>query len=252
MILVKNSNISTTFQRFKAFTLAEVLIVIGVIGIVAAMTIPVLMNNFQDAELKTALKKEYSVLSQAVTSIISDHGGSLVDLIKGSSDNINNKLMADFQKYLAIIKVCPSNGTNFDVSTCWYPNGIKTLSGKVIYDSGTSTDIPNAGGMYGAAFFLKDGAYVYFNLNTWGGYSVWLDVNGFSLPNQIGKDIFYIFLELQSNSHTYNGIVNVSGGLKPGLWENAWGSFPLCKTKDINAQGWDCTFYALQDIPYPP
>ena len=48
------------------FTLAEVLIVLGIIGVVAAMTIPTLMNNTGQAEFRTGFKKMLSTLSQAV------------------------------------------------------------------------------------------------------------------------------------------------------------------------------------------
>ena len=48
------------------FTLAEVLITLGIIGVVAAMTMPTLMNSTNGAQYKTAYKKALSVLSQAV------------------------------------------------------------------------------------------------------------------------------------------------------------------------------------------
>jgi prepilin-type N-terminal cleavage/methylation domain-containing protein len=51
----------------KGFTLAEVLITLGIIGVVAAMTIPTLMNQTGQAEFKTGFKKVISTLSQAVT-----------------------------------------------------------------------------------------------------------------------------------------------------------------------------------------
>ncbi|MBP7212243.1 prepilin-type N-terminal cleavage/methylation domain-containing protein, partial [bacterium] len=47
-----------------AFTLAEVLITLGIIGIVAALTIPTLMNKSQKQQTVTALKKSYSTFSQ--------------------------------------------------------------------------------------------------------------------------------------------------------------------------------------------
>ena len=49
------------------FTLAEVLITLGIIGVVAAMTMPTLMNSTQGAQYKAAYKKALSALSQAVT-----------------------------------------------------------------------------------------------------------------------------------------------------------------------------------------
>lgn len=51
----------------SAFTLAEVLITLGIIGVVAAMTMPTLMNSTQGAQYKAAYKKALSALSQAVT-----------------------------------------------------------------------------------------------------------------------------------------------------------------------------------------
>ena len=47
------------------FTLAEVLITLGVIGIVAALTMPALIANYQKKVLETRIKKFYSVLNQA-------------------------------------------------------------------------------------------------------------------------------------------------------------------------------------------
>ena len=49
----------------SAFTMAEVLITLGIIGIVAAMTIPGLIKNYQERQFKTAYKKVYSEISQA-------------------------------------------------------------------------------------------------------------------------------------------------------------------------------------------
>jgi len=50
----------------NGFTLAEVLITLGIIGVVAAMTMPTLMNSTNGAQYRTAYKKALSVLSQAV------------------------------------------------------------------------------------------------------------------------------------------------------------------------------------------
>ena len=53
-------------KRIKAFTLAEVLITLGVIGIVSAMTIPSLLTNFKKRETVSKVKAAYSIFSQAV------------------------------------------------------------------------------------------------------------------------------------------------------------------------------------------
>ena len=54
-------------KRQTGFTLAEVLITLGIIGVVAAMTIPTLMSNTGKSEFKTAFKKVVSAVNQAVT-----------------------------------------------------------------------------------------------------------------------------------------------------------------------------------------
>ena len=54
-------------KKHAGFTLAEVLITLGIIGVVAAMTIPTLMSNTGKAEFKTAFKKIISAVNQAVT-----------------------------------------------------------------------------------------------------------------------------------------------------------------------------------------
>ena len=54
-------------RKISGFTLAEVLITLGIIGVVAAMTMPTLINSTQGAQYKAAYKKALSALSQAVT-----------------------------------------------------------------------------------------------------------------------------------------------------------------------------------------
>lgn len=46
------------------FTLAEVLITLGIIGVVVAMTMPSVVNNVEGKQLQSALKKGYSEVSK--------------------------------------------------------------------------------------------------------------------------------------------------------------------------------------------
>ena len=53
-------------MRFKAFTLAEVLIALVIIGVVASITVPTVFANVHRQSMISALKKEASVLAQAL------------------------------------------------------------------------------------------------------------------------------------------------------------------------------------------
>lgn len=53
------------FNKNWAFTLAEVLIILGIIGVVAAITLPVLIQNYKRHEVETKLQKFYSLMNQA-------------------------------------------------------------------------------------------------------------------------------------------------------------------------------------------
>src|SRR5574344_3173216 len=66
-------------KRSLAFTLAEVLIVLGIIGIVAALTIPTLMMNAQKHEYVTGLKKFYSTWNNGFAQLLADEGVQELD-----------------------------------------------------------------------------------------------------------------------------------------------------------------------------
>lgn len=61
-------------RTFLGFTLAEVMITLAIIGLVAEMTIPTLMNSVQNAQFRNGFKNMYSTTTQAVSSIATDYG----------------------------------------------------------------------------------------------------------------------------------------------------------------------------------
>ena len=71
-------------KRF-GFTLAEVLITLGIIGVVAAMTMPTLMNSTQGAQYKAAYKKGLSAISQGVTLNVALDGDSFAEAVAGTA-----------------------------------------------------------------------------------------------------------------------------------------------------------------------
>ncbi|MDR1167662.1 MAG: type II secretion system GspH family protein [Heliobacteriaceae bacterium] len=58
----------------KGFTLAEVLITLGVIGVVAALTTPALIQNYRKHAIEIKLKKVYSVMNQALKMSVAQNG----------------------------------------------------------------------------------------------------------------------------------------------------------------------------------
>ena len=61
-------------MKKRAFTLAEVLITLGIIGIVAALTLPALVSNYRKNVAETRLKHFYSTINQAIKSAEADYG----------------------------------------------------------------------------------------------------------------------------------------------------------------------------------
>ncbi len=58
----------------KGFTLAEILITLAIIGVVAVLTIPTVVRNYQKTQTVTQLKKVYSALSNTTNFAIADYG----------------------------------------------------------------------------------------------------------------------------------------------------------------------------------
>lgn len=167
-----------------AFTLAEVLITLGIIGVVAAMTMPSLIQNYQEKATVTKLKKCYSLVSQAYVSILNDEGGS--DTLQAGDDL---EMMEKFGKYLKYQKTCGRNKGCFPNVTYKSVTG----NGYSKWEDDT-TDRSRA--------ILTDGTLIMFNKSAmWGGNEgnylyaqIYVDINGFKGPNQLGRDFFYFYI----------------------------------------------------------
>lgn len=167
-----------------AFTLAEVLITLGIIGVVAAMTMPSLIQNYQEKATVTKLKKCYSLVSQAYVSILNDEGGS--DTLQAGDDL---EMMEKFGKYLKYQKTCGRNKGCFPNVTYKSVTG----NGYTKWEDYT-TDRSRA--------ILTDGTLIMFNKSAlWRGNEgnylyaqIYVDINGFKGPNQLGRDFFYFYI----------------------------------------------------------
>ena len=122
---------SSTLKK-SAFTLAEVLITLGIIGVVAAMTLPVLTQKYQKMVLKNQYKKVYSTLSQAYSKAVFDVGGETgcVHVYEGKSNSTNTiseckAFGNELRKNLKFIKVCQGNAL---ADKCIPPSSYKSYT----------------------------------------------------------------------------------------------------------------------------
>ena len=163
----------------SAFTLAEVLITLGVIGVVAAMTIPVLIQKHQEKVTVTKVKKIYSVISNAYEVLKIQNGDYSEWGTQGEDDQsviFANKIVP----HLKTNKVCGYTGKG-----C-FPD---TIYGKLITKSWYN--IENSKRPY--KLIMADGTLIALEERPKSG-KVFVDVNGFKGPNQLGKDLFAFFV----------------------------------------------------------
>ena len=190
-----------------AFTLAEVLLTIGIIGVVAAMILPTVINETKEKEYAVARKKALATIGEAVRLITVK--GSIRDA-SNAEDFVENYL----KKQLQIAKTCDNNnlrdcgietGTDKILSLAetkmTMPKTVKELASGI--SSGTVTDPSSTS--YG--FVMSNGYSVnlFYNpsclsddkdANHWGQDRVCVnaiyDMNGLAQPNEVGKDIGFV------------------------------------------------------------
>ena len=182
---------SHNYSFRKAFTLAEVLITLGIIGVVAAMTMPSLIANYQKKQTITQLKKVYSIISQAYEMSKSDNGDSKnwVDTTQTiNTENVKKYVQTYWLPYFKSIKECSKYGD------CSYDANAKNPDG--------STGLSLTGNNR-YTIVLSDGTLIAFVPFSWtedkGTFwgkdqKFYIDLNGAKNPNVIGKDVFLFMI----------------------------------------------------------
>ncbi|MBE7706179.1 MAG: type II secretion system protein [Cyanobacteria bacterium SIG30] len=164
----------------KAFTLAEVLITLTVIGIIAAITIPTTIINHQKQQAVVQLKKAYSTLANTTNKAIMDNGQTK---IWDMGDGWNFETHKAFAKkyitpYLRISKMCE---TKNDPSCVYEIRKAK--------NSNETLDLSNV-----FIFYLADGTTIVVTAQTAEPLEkraeIHVDINGKKAPNLLGKDVF--------------------------------------------------------------
>lgn len=224
-------------QCFKpAFTLAEVLITLGTIGIVAAMTLPALITKKQTKELEVGLKKGYATVSTVLQMMAYEEGK-----VNSYSNYGYDEFAPVFDKYLVSAKACPDEGSCFLVVRGEDTDESGTNVGFDFADYKTYNKKAKVSGDYmdDGQFLLRNGMAIYIenNLNR---IFISIDVNGmYKKPNLWGHDLF-----------TFQLLDN--GKLLPmGADGTSFDEDDYCSTTSSSKQnGIACTNKALNDADY--
>lgn len=213
----------------KGFTLAEVLITLGIIGVVVALTLPALINEYKKQEYVARLQKGISILNNGYRLMMADEEVNDFDQLELQKCNPTvvssdfSCISPYFKKYFNIVADNASNSDDFypytEVITLKKSNGaaVGVLCIKQYYSFITGDGI-----LFAPFSFAGVGDAV-------------IDVNGNRKPNQVGRDIFV----LENNNGTF-----VPKGSK--TWDDASNN-DYCDTKSglgygcgarIVAKGW--------------
>ena len=186
-----------------AFTLSEVLVTLGIIGVVAAITLPAVLGRIEKLVLKPQIKKAYSMFVQARQKALSDLGylGS-EKLDNFDSYMFNTTVLSNFK----IIQTCKGNALSKGCVPKYKGLNIHSCSGfndNSVYNNQT-------------VYILGDGKILIPYNITW--RSLWLiDVNGKKGPNKAGYDLFEMNIETNTPTMTGYGCLNQDKSIKDGL-----------------------------------
>lgn len=192
----------------KGFTLSEVLITLGIIGVVAAMTLPSLMVKQRNLELESRFKTAYSLISQAVLRMSADNP-NLVDTYcsMGTDGRGSYQFTEDFSKYFQTTRVYAKSSQR--LTTIGYK--------ELFFKQANGNDNFNPDGHNEGAFLIKNGMMIAASGCWWSGSSketpldFIVDTNGIKGPNRLGYDVFY-FQIIKNNillpaTHKYTFVI---------------------------------------------
>lgn len=187
-------------NKLSAFTLAETLIVLAIIGVVAAMTIPTLVQNYKEGETVTRLKKAYSIISQAYQLAIAENGTPDTWGLNTSQSNFydeeewsepdrssssRTKIVNILSKYMKHNKINTVKGdkeTSKGEYSIYLNDGTKFYNFYVdhaVWGTNDGDNGSNCSANYGTSKALQTGCFSFF-----------VDLNGDNEPNEGEKDRF--------------------------------------------------------------
>lgn len=164
------------------FTLAEVLITLGIIGIVAALTIPGLITKCKEMQYRVTYKKVYSSLNQAMKYAQEDDGIDLTLSAKRINGVMRTNNIGEIFKYISRYYKATTTCFDNNADKCW------------VCEKGEAGYIPNGApdwlGCSKSSYAFIDANGVAYYLYSNSEFPILIDVNGNRKPNQLGRDRF--------------------------------------------------------------
>ena len=153
--------------------MAEVLVTLGIIGVVSAMTVPSLMQNYQRQSYVAQLHKVYNEAQQAAQMVLTDTNAINLQEAGLTTDEAVD---AWVKKYFKVVKECGNKS-----SDCFASGEYKRLNGspmESIFKYGKNQ------------YILASGTAIYAVASGGGMITIYIDTNGKKGPNIIGRDVF--------------------------------------------------------------
>ncbi len=186
----------------QAFTLAEALITLTIVGVVAAMVMPAVMANFQEKALDAGRKVNERKIMMAIETMTN------LDKMGGYKDT--EEFVGQLRKHLNIVKLCSPN----NILDCWEDGANfgmgNSIDGDKLFGMNDSDPSFRKADYHSpvVSFIMPDGVSVIMSYNTLcrtdgreprNCVVVAFDSNGGKKPNEFGKDMFLI------NSRHFHG-----------------------------------------------
>lgn len=178
----------------KGFTLAEVLITLGIIGVVAAITLPMIIAKYKDKVLVSQAKRSYSIISNAMLKAKADYNFNSYGDFFNKNNYSTAEIIEILAKELKPVKICPKGGK------CWT---WKTMASKKLYVNGKTTYYNLA--RY-PSMILADGSAIYIGVyehngdcySSYNGYKT--DGKGNPILDENGEKIYYTSYDYRCGS----------------------------------------------------
>ncbi|MCR4880711.1 MAG: type II secretion system GspH family protein [bacterium] len=192
-------------NKKKAFTIAEIVVAMMVLGTIAMVLMPVLYNDTEERVTDAALNKTYSTFQQTARSI-----GLLI-----STGKIAPSSTPTFTFFQALtetsktINVMDLSDVDSNIDVRGDADNAKANMDVYLEDYNPDKKVTGITPGYANTVILKNGVFVMLDIRAADEYIV-IDVNGKKKPNEVGRDIFY-FTVNKADSSSYS-IKPASGG----------------------------------------